>query len=390
MVLAGKGPILVIAGAGSGKTRTLIYRVSRLIESGHDPSRILLLTFTNKAAREMLRRVEAPVRRHRAACGAARSTRVGNRLLRRYGEPPRLPPELHHPRPEDAGAAGGGHLGLERSRPSRRRFPRATSSSTSTRSRSTRAARLEVLLERAPHFAAARDRDRVASSSATASASGPRNAMDYDDLLLSWKRLLDENAGGGRQLSRRCFDHVLVDEYQDTNRLQADIVDGMAGSRSNVMVVGDDAQSIYSFRGASFENILGFPRALSGRADLQADAQLPLDAADPRARQRLDRRATAPVSQGAPARRGRPGRCRRWSPLPTSREQARFVAQRLLELRDEGESSPDLAVLYRAHHQALELQMELTRRGIPYEIRSGTRFFEQRHVKDVLAFLRSS
>ncbi len=212
------------------------------------------------------------------------------------------------------------------------------------------------------------------------------NACDYDDLLLLWKRLLDENSEAAAQLAGS-YDHILVDEYQDTNRLQGDIVDGMARLKKNVTVVGDDAQAIYSFRGASFENILGFPRRYP-------EAQTYRLTRNYRSTPEILALANASISHNERQFPKELRAARDSGPmpavvaLPDIPDQARFAAQRLLEWHDEGEKLQDLAVLYRAHYQALELQIELTRRGIPYEIRSGTRFFEQRHVKDVLAFLR--
>jgi ATP-dependent DNA helicase UvrD/PcrA len=178
-----------------------------------------------------------------------------------------------------------------------------------------------------------------------------------------------------------------VDEYQDTNRLQGEIVDGMAKLHRNVTVVGDDAQAIYSFRGASFENILGFPKRypdtktfrLTRNYRSTPEILALANASIAHNVRQFPKELTAARPSGAPPA---------VVPLPDIPEQARFVGQRLLEWHDEGEKLSDLAVLYRAHYQALELQIELTRRGIAYEIRSGTRFFEQRHVKDVLAFLK--
>ncbi len=386
VVLAGGGPILVIAGAGSGKTRTLVYRVARLIESGCDPSRILLLTFTNRAAREMLRRVEAllAVDMRRLMGGTFHS--VGNRLLRRFGSRLGLGANFSILDPEDAREMLEAATSDRKIPTLERRFPKGDVlldlySFTINTGRPF----LEVLSEHAPHFAELeaeiisvfqryRERKRLG------------NACDYDDLLLHWKRLLDEVPEAAAQLAGS-YEHVLVDEYQDTNRLQGEIVDGMAKVRRNVTVVGDDAQAIYSFRGASFENILGFPGrypaaqtfrltrnyrstpeilALANASIVHNERQFP--------KELVASRESGPLPAVVA--------------LPDIPDQARFVAQRLLEWHDEGEKLADLAVLYRAHYQALELQIELTRRGIPYEIRSGTRFFEQRHVKDVLAFLR--
>ena len=386
VVLAGGGPILVIAGAGSGKTRTLVYRVSRLIESGHDPSRLLLLTFTNKAAREMLRRVETllAVDTRRLAGGTFHS--VGNRLLRRFGARLGLTASFTILDPEDARELMEAATSDRKIPTLERRFPKGDVlqdlySFTINTGRSF----TEVLAEHAPHFSEL-ETEIVSVFQRYRERKRQGNAVDYDDLLLLWKKLLDEVPAAATEL-RSSFDHVLVDEYQDTNRLQGEIVDGMAKLKKNVTVVGDDAQAIYSFRGASFENILGFPQrypdvqtfrltrnyrstpeilALANASIAHNEKQFPKELAASR------------ESGALPA----------VVALPDIPDQARFVGQRLLEWHDEGEKLSDLAVLYRAHYQALELQIELTRRGIPYEIRSGTRFFEQRHVKDVLAFLR--
>ncbi len=386
VVLAGRGPILVIAGAGSGKTRTLVYRVARLIESGLDPSKILLLTFTNKAAREMLRRVETllSVDMRRLTGGTFHS--VGNRLLRRFGARLGLGANFSILDPEDSREMLEAATSDKNIPTLDRRFPKGDvlqdlySFTVNTGRPFT-----EVLAEHAPHFAPLeseivsvfhryRERKRLG------------NACDYDDLLLFWKRLLDEFPDAAAQL-HGSFEHVLVDEYQDTNRLQGEIVDGMAKVKRNVTVVGDDAQAIYSFRGASFENILGFPQRYP-------DTQTYRLTRNYRSTPEILALANASIAQNIrqfpkelEASRP-PGAMPAVVALPDIPDQASFVGQRLLEWHDEGETLADLAVLYRAHFQALELQIELTRRGIPYEIRSGTRFFEQRHVKDVLAFLR--
>jgi DNA helicase-2/ATP-dependent DNA helicase PcrA len=386
VVLAGGGPILVIAGAGTGKTRTLVYRVARLIESGTDPGRILLLTFTNKAARDMLRRVETllTVDTRRLMGGTFHS--VGNRLLRRFGSRVGLTPNFTILDEEDARELFEAATSDRKIPVVERRFPKGDVlldlySFTINTSRPFS----EVLSERAPHFLELepqivsvfqryRERKRAA------------NACDYDDLLLAWKRLLDEVPEAAAEL-QRSYEHVLVDEYQDTNRLQGEIVDGMGRQRRNVTVVGDDAQAIYSFRGASFENILGFP-------ERYPDAKTFRLTRNYRSTPEILALANASIAHNVhqfpkELSASRPaGPPPAVVPLPDIPEQARFVGQRILEWHDEGEKLSDLAVLYRAHYQALELQIELTRRGIAYEIRSGMRFFEQRHVKDVLAFLR--
>src|SRR5439155_26957420 len=212
------------------------------------------------------------------------------------------------------------------------------------------------------------------------------NAMDFDDLLINWKLLLDDHPDIAEALKRR-FRYLLVDEYQDTNKLQAEIVDGMAALRRNVMVVGDDAQSIYSFRGASFENIITFPMRFPDAAIYKLETNY-------RSTPQILQLANSAIVHNRFQFQKELRAVRGDGPEPAVVgvddvfEQASFVAQRILELRDEGESLSDIAVLYRSHYQSLELQMELSRRLIPYEIRSGVRFFEQAHIKDVVAYLK--
>ncbi len=386
VVLAGTGPILVIAGAGSGKTRTLVYRVARLIEGGHDPSRILLLTFTNKAAREMLRRVETllAVDTRRLMGGTFHS--VGNRVLRRFGSRLGFGPNFSILDPEDAREMLEAATSDRRIATLERRFPKGdVLLDLYSYTINTGRPFPEVLAEHAPHFSEL-EPEIVSVFQRYRERKRQGNACDYDDLLLQWRRLLDESPEAAAALSAS-YDHILVDEYQDTNRLQGDIVDAMARVKRNVTVVGDDAQAIYSFRGASFENILGFPERYPEAKTFRLTRNY-------RSTPEILALANASIAHNVRqfpkelAASREPGPIPAVVALPDIPDQASFVGQRLLEWHDEGEKLQDLAVLYRAHYQALELQIELVRRGIPYEIRSGTRFFEQRHVKDVLAFLR--
>lgn len=213
------------------------------------------------------------------------------------------------------------------------------------------------------------------------------NSLDFDDLLEKTLRMLLDQEHV-RQFYRRQFQFILVDEYQDTNKIQADFIDTLAAEHQNVMVVGDDAQSIYSWRGANFQNILEFPRRypqaqtfkieLNYRSvpEILAVANKAIAANVQQFRKNLaatrDSKAMRPAVVA----------------LNDGSEQAQFVAQRILELRDEGVELDEIAVLYRAHYHAVELQLELSRRGIPYQITSGIRFFEQAHIKDVAAFIR--
>ncbi|HEX7420157.1 MAG TPA: ATP-dependent helicase, partial [Thermoanaerobaculia bacterium] len=386
VVHAGEGPLLVIAGAGSGKTRALTYRVSRLIEDGVDPSEILLLTFTNKAAREMLSRVEqlVTIDTRRIWGGTFHST--GNRLLRRYAEPLGYRSNFTILDDEDSKEMMESAISSLGIKTLERRFPKGDvlldiySFVINTRTP------LELHLEQNfPHFALYKE-EMVNVFRRYKDRKREANSMDFDDLLINWKVLLDDHPDASAALKRQ-FRYLLVDEYQDTNKLQADIVDSMAEVRKNVMVVGDDAQSIYSFRGASFENILTFPLRFP-------DAQIFKLETNYRSTRQILQLANHSIANNRFQFRKELQAVRGDGPDPAVVgvddvfEQASFVAQRILELRDEGESLADIAVLYRSHYQSLELQMELSRRLIPYEIRSGVRFFEQAHIKDVISYLK--
>src|SRR5437016_4345443 len=386
VVMAGEGPLLVIAGAGSGKTRALTYRVSRLIEDGIDPQEILLLTFTNKAAREMLSRVEQLVTIDTRRIWGGTFHSVGSRLLRRYADAIGYRSNFSILDEEDSKEMMEGAVSTLGIKTMEKRFPKGDvlidiySFVINTRTP------LELELENNyPHFAMYRD-EIVNVFRKYKERKRDANAMDFDDLLLHWKLLLEEHDEIAGALKRK-FPFILVDEYQDTNKLQADVVDGMASERRNVMVVGDDAQSIYSFRGASFENILTFPlrfpdsRIYKLETNYRSSPQILRLANDAISHNRYQFKKELHAVRGDgpdPAVGG----------VDDVFEQASFVAQRILELRDGGEKLSDIAVLYRSHYQSLELQMELSRRLIPYEIRSGVRFFEQAHIKDVMAYLK--
>jgi DNA helicase-2/ATP-dependent DNA helicase PcrA len=386
VVMAGNGPLLVIAGAGSGKTRALTYRVSRLIEDGIDPSDILLLTFTNKASREMLSRVEQLVTIDTRRIWGGTFHSIGNRLLRQHADAIGYRSSFTILDGEDAKEMMESAISSLGIKTLEKRFPKGDvlldvySFLINTRTP------LELHLENNyPHFAMFRD-EIVSVFRRYKARKREANAMDFDDLLVNWKLLLDDHPDVGEVLKRR-FRSILVDEYQDTNKLQAEIVDSMASVRGNVMVVGDDAQSIYSFRGASFENILTFPLRFPEAKIYKLETNY-------RSTRQILGLANASISHNRFGFQKELQAVRGDGPEPAVVgvddvfEQAVFVAQRILELRDEGEKLGDIAVLYRSHYQSLELQMELSRRLIPYEIRSGVRFFEQAHIKDVIAYLK--
>ena len=386
VVMAGDGPMLVIAGAGSGKTRALTYRVSRLIEDGVDPSDILLLTFTNKASREMLSRVETLVTVDTRRIWGGTFHSIGNRLLRRYAEPLGYRANFSILDEEDAKEMMEAAISSTGIETLQKRFPKGDVLVDLHSFLVNTGSPFELHLEQNyPHFLMYRD-DIVTVFEEYARRKKDANVVDFDDLLTLWRRLLLEFPDVATALKTK-FRHILVDEYQDTNRLQGEIVDQMASVRRNLMVVGDDAQSIYSFRGASFENILTFPQRF-------ADARVYRLETNYRSTPQILSLANQSIAQNRFQFPKELRSVRGDGPEPALVgvddvfEQASFVAQRILELRDEGESLADIAVLYRSHYQSLELQMELSRRNIPYEIRSGVRFFEQAHIKDVLAYLK--
>jgi DNA helicase-2/ATP-dependent DNA helicase PcrA len=387
VVLAGEGPLLVIAGAGTGKTRTLTYRAAQLIHGGRSPEQLLLCTFTNRAAREMVQRVEGLLDVDLKRLWAGTFHHVANMALRRYGEQVGLLPNYAILDREDARDLMAVCLGEEGPALRKLRFPKpALLQSLVSRAVDSQLPLAAVVRERAPRFVELtgeiqRVVDRFVARKLKL------GLVDYDDLLLFFKILLSEHPGPAGELTAR-FEHVLVDEYQDTSLLQGQIVDACASRHGNLTVVGDDAQSIYSFRGAHFRNILEFTNRYPGAQVFKLETNY-------RSSPEVLRLANACIAQNErqypkllrPVRG--PSQAPALIPLTDVYQQAAFVAQRVLELtQEEGVPLRQVAVLYRAHAHSLELQVELTRRNIPFSVRSGLRFFEQAHIKDITAFLR--
>ncbi len=385
-VTAGEGPSLVIAGAGSGKTRTLVYRVAYLIDSGIDPSHILLLTFTRKSAQEMLNRAGEliGVRSERVHGGTFHS--VANTLLRRYGRSIGLEPGftiLDRSDAEDLIALVRAQLGLNEKD---KRFPRkATIAEMFSKAENTLRPLDEIVVEEFNHFADHLDAlGQLQKGYHTSKRQ--RQLVDYDDLLVLLRRLMMEDDTIRRTISS-LYRYILVDEYQDTNRLQADVVRHLASTHQNVMVVGDDAQSIYAFRGATFKNIMEFPSLFPGTTIYKLEENY-------RSTQPILNLANT-IIEGAREKYSKHLFTRKLDgPLPVLVEaaeenaQSRFVAQKILELRDEGIPLGEMAVLFRSSFHSFDLEIELSRHGLPFIKRGGVKFIETAHVKDLLAHLR--
>jgi DNA helicase-2/ATP-dependent DNA helicase PcrA len=386
-VTAGDGPKLVIAGAGSGKTRTITYRVAYLISRGAHPSQLLLATFTNKAAREMLSRVEALTGSEAAGIWGGTFHAIGNRLLRHYAELAGLRNNYSILDDEDQRDLIKVCVTETNVKVEEKRFPAPSIlQDFISMAFNTQRSLSQVIEERAPHFAIwTPEVERIAARYEAKKRAA--NALDYDDLLRYWLTLVEERQDFAERLGRQ-FRHILVDEYQDTNRVQARIVERIAETNGrNLMVVGDDAQSIYRFRGAHYDNILRFPERNPGTEVFKLEVNyrstpeiLEFTNASIARNNRQHRKTLV-------AHRGR-GSLPVVLPVNDAYQEAAFVAERLLQLRDDGVPLADMAVLYRAHAHSSILQAELIKRNIPYDVRSGVRFFEQAHIKDVVAFLK--
>ncbi len=382
--LAPDGPVLVIAAAGTGKTRTLTYRVAHLVERGVPPDRILLLTFTNRAAQEMLERARVLVGERVGSVWGGTFHHFAHRVLRRCVEAAGLDPGFAILDEDDAVAAMRRCTADLRKRHAHFPKPEALMDALSL----ARNRRADPLADLADRFADLALPESVWEETVRAYAAAKRElrAVDFDDLL---ERTLEvfERHPAALDYYQRKFLHVLVDEYQDTNPLQARLVDLVAGLHRNLLVVGDDFQSIYAWRGADYRNFLSFPQRYS-------DARVFFLETNYRSVPGILAVANASIA-GNPDQFQKTLRAVRTGGEPPVRvrlrdgqHQARWVVGRVANLLGEGIPLREMAVLYRSHFHALELQMELARAAVPYSITSGVRFFEQAHIKDALAPLR--
>jgi DNA helicase II / ATP-dependent DNA helicase PcrA len=382
----GEGPLLIVAGAGSGKTKTLACRVAWLIDQGVAPDRILLLTFTRRSARELLQRAT------RMTAGDGVSAvwggtfhSVGNRLLRRYGRSLGLADSFSVLDQSDCADVMNlvrDELGLNRGK---RRFPKKdTLAALYSRTVNSGTPLAEVVRKDFPWCIEEVDGIRGVFEAYTA-RKREQQLVDYDDLLLYWRVLVDAPQLG--DAVGEMFDHVLVDEYQDTNALQAQILQGLRRTHRNITVVGDDAQAIYSFRSATVENILEFPTQFPGTRIVTLDrnyrsTQSILDVSNAVIAQARRRHTKVLWTDKAAAAKPLLTTCR------DETEQSEIVCTRILEQRERGTDLKQQAVLFRAGHHSAALEVELGRRNIPFVKFGGLKFMEAAHVKDVLSLLR--
>ena len=381
-----EGPVLVVAGAGSGKTRTLVYRVARLVESGVTPGQVLLLTFTRKAAEEMLRRAGGLVGGSCAQVAGGTFHSFAHQVLRRHARDVGLAPSftiLDRGDSEDVIGLVRGELALDRKE---RRFPRKQTLGEIFSMAVNKGTTVATLVETEyPHLVEELG-DLLRVYARYTEFKDTKGLLDYDDLLVKLRNALTTHGELAASLGRQ-YRYLMVDEYQDTNHLQSEIVRLLAAPHANVMVVGDDAQSIYGFRGADFRNILDFPNLFPGTRVITLDQNYRstppiLDLAN-----EIINRAPEKYTKNLFSRRD-PGEKPGLVQALTEPEQSRFVAQRILELREEGVPLEEIAVLFRSSFHSFDLELELGRRDIPFVKRGGFRFIETAHVKDVLAHLR--
>lgn len=383
------GPALVLAGAGSGKTRTLTYRVAYLLQSGMAPWEILLLTFTNKAAKEMLSRVQELTGVGAEKFWGGTFHHIGQRILRKHAAIVGLEPSFTIVDAGDAEALLGevirniaGDFFKSKDNPKARLIADIISYA-----RNTRKGLAEVVKEKYPYYGHLLDQF-AKFKIAYQEEKLKQKIVDYDDLLEYWLEVLIKDETVAAEYQQK-FKAILVDEYQDTNTLQAEIIDRMAAGHHNIMAVGDDAQCIYTWRGANFENIMSFPKRHPGTVihKIVTNYRSTPDILNMANAVLKNQSSQAGYQKELIAVRAPKQKPYFVTALDT-KQQAAFVAKRIQGAYNEGRKLSDIAVLYRAHHHAIDLQMELSKQGVNYQITSGVKFFEQAHVKDLVAQVR--
>lgn len=387
-VVEGDGASLVLAGAGSGKTRTLTYRVAYLIEKGVNPENILLVTFTNKASKEMLDRVESILGYYPKGIWGGTFHHIANRLLRQYAEAIGYTSNFTILDREDSNVLMKQcYDELVNDENKSRYFPKVNVLSNLNGYARNKGVELSALMKTDYEYLSPKE---ISLAGAIADSYREKklasNAMDFDDLLINWLKLLTSNSKIREKLSNQ-FQYILVDEYQDTNKIQDSIIKILAERHKNIMVVGDDSQSIYSFRAADISNILDFGKNFENTKIYKLETNY-------RSTPQILKLANSSIMNNRNKFVKNLTSVREDSHKPSlivngnGREQADFISKEIADIIDQGENPPEIAVLFRSAFQALELELELNRRGIPYIMRGGIKFFEQKHIKDVISYLK--
>ena len=383
---AGDGPLLVLAAAGTGKTRTLVHRVAYLVEHGVEPDSILLLTFTNKAAKEMLERAQAIVGPAAERIWGGTFHSISARFLRRWGSAIGVKPGYRILDEDDQKKLIAEAIKSSVANP--KDFPKkevvAKMISEAANERRPILAIAERWQTKATGFTPA-EIEKVAAG--YAAKKEELSAMDFDDLLVNALRLLKES-DSVRELVQRKFRHVLVDEYQDTNSLQAEFSDIIAAGSGNIMAVGDDFQCIYTWRGAEIENIMEFPQRWKGCRTIKLERNYRSVPHVLEVANNVMRDAPNQFEKRLRAVRGPSGEKPRLYLVRDGRSQAAEITSFLHEMKRHGYEWRDMAVLYRSHFHSIDIEKAVVSAAIPYRLTSGVGFYERQHVKDVLSYLR--
>lgn len=387
-VEAVQGSYLIIAGAGTGKTRTLIYRVSRLIELGHKPESILLLTFTRKAAKEMLSRASVLLDHRCSRVQGGTFHSFANSILRKYSKAAGLEAGftiLDQGDSEDVINLLRTQSGITSKE---KRFPtKQTLNKIFSLSVNMMVPVEDILFQQFPHFL--EELEKILVIQKLYEQYKTKNSLlDYDDLLIKLKNFLIAGSAPARALLQQ-IEFVMVDEYQDTNRLQAELVKALTGFHKNIMAVGDDAQSIYSFRGANFKNIMDFPKIFPGTKVIKLEENYRstpeiLEVANKVHEQAIERYDKELYTKNTG------GDLPALISADSENFQSRFIVAQILELQDQGVSLNEIAVLFRSSFFSFDLEIELNKANIPFIKYGGMKFIEAAHIKDVMAFIRVS
>lgn len=382
-----KGPCLVLAGAGSGKTRTLVYLTAYLLEHKIPPKNIMLVTFTNKAAREMLNRVELLLHYHPKGLWGGTFHHLANIVLRRYAKFLGFESNFSILDQDDSKNVLKSCLADLKIDTKKEFFPKPDVIHAILSFKQNSVSSIQEVVEKKfshlkPQIIPALERIYIRFQEKKLKI----NSMDFDDLLYNWRLLLKNNSEVRKKISEQ-FYYILVDEYQDTNTIQAEIVEMLGSSHNNVVVVGDDSQSIYSFRAADIHNILHFPKKFPAtkifklQTNYRSTPEI-LELANHSIKNNQNQ--FEKNLKGVKKNMAKPA----VAALQDSYQQAEFICQKILELQEEGVALSSIAVLFRSAFQAIELELELNKKNIPYEMRGGMRFFEQAHIKDIVGYLR--